>query len=180
VTNIPKEEQLHQKHYRRVLIALIRVSMGWVFLWAFLDKLLGLGFATCKTETGTQFMCSKAWLAGGSPTQGFLIHGTSGPFASWFQAIQSPVVDWLFMIGLLGIGLALILGIGMRIAAYSGSIMLVLMYLAALPENNPLIDDHIIYAMVLLLLSWVHAGYYYGLGRWWHKLAVVQKNTWLQ
>jgi thiosulfate dehydrogenase (quinone) large subunit len=178
VSNIPKEDQLHTKRYRRFLIAVIRVSMGWIFLWAFLDKLLGLGFATCQTEA--QFMCEKAWLAGGSPTAGFLIHGTSGPFATWFQALQGPVVDWLFMIGLLGIGLALILGIGVRVAAYAGSVLLVMMYLAAPPKTNPLLDDHIIYAMVLLLLSWVHAGYYFGLGRWWHKQAIVQKYSWLQ
>jgi len=47
--------------------------------------------------------------------------------------------DWLFMIGLLGIGLALVLGFTMRIAASAGVAMLVLMWSAVLPPaNNPL------------------------------------------
>ena len=47
--------------------------------------------------------------------------------------------DWLFMIGLLVIGLALVLGFTMRIAASAGVAMLVLMWSAVLPPaNNPL------------------------------------------
>ena len=42
------------------------------------------------------------------------------------------------MLGLLLVGLALILGIFMRMASYSGSLMLILIYLASLPlEHNP-------------------------------------------
>ena len=52
--------------------------------------------------------------------------------------------DWLFMIGplsLLGIGLALVLGFTMRIAASAGVAMLVLMWSAVLPPaNNPFMD----------------------------------------
>ena len=88
--------------------ALLRIGLGWIFLWAFIDKVFGLGFAT---EAG------KHWLTGASPTMGFLKFGTKGPLAGVFQAMAgSPVVDWLFMLGLLLIGLALILGIGMKIA----------------------------------------------------------------
>jgi hypothetical protein len=39
-------------------LAVLRVATGLVFLWAFLDKLFGLGYATPGT---------KAWIAGGSP-----------------------------------------------------------------------------------------------------------------
>jgi thiosulfate dehydrogenase [quinone] large subunit len=64
--------------------------MGLIFLWAFFDKLLGLGFAT-KAEN--------AWINGGSPTSGFLLHGTKGPFAEFFQSLAGiPTVDWLFMV----------------------------------------------------------------------------------
>ena len=49
------------------------------------------------------------------------------------------------MIGLLGIGLALMLGIGMRVAVVSGVAMLVMMWSAYLaPENNPFMDDHLV------------------------------------
>jgi thiosulfate dehydrogenase (quinone) large subunit len=167
------------KPYRRLLLALLRISIGWVFLWAFLDKLLGLGYATCRVDGSIDFLCSKAWLSGGSPTAGFLLHGTSGPLAPLFKAIQGVVVDWLFMIGLLGIGVALILGVGMRVASYSGALLLLLMFTAVPPTHNPVMDDHIIYAIVLVLLRWMNAGHYYGLGEWWEKHEFVKKYPWL-
>lgn len=121
--------------------------MGWIFLWPFLDKVFGFGFATAKEA---------AWIAGGSPTTGFLTYGTRGPFADVFQALAgNALIDWLFMIGLLLIGLALMFGIFMRLAIFSGSLMLLLMYLATIPpEHNPIIDDHIIYPLVLLSFLW--------------------------
>jgi len=102
--------------------ALARISLGFTFLWAFFDKLIGLGFATCRGEDGVvEALCSKAWLEGGSPTTGFLKFGTSGsPFETVFNNLAgNTFVDWLFMIGLLGLGIALLFGIGMRIAAYT-------------------------------------------------------------
>ncbi len=170
---------LQEKKHRRIVLALLRVSVGWVFFWAFLDKLFGLGYHTCATDQGTQVLCERAWLAGGSPTAGFLLNGTSGPFASFFQAIQGPIVDWLFMIGLLCIGVALMLGIGVRIAGYSGALLLVLMFLASPPQNNPFMDDHIIYSILLVLMAWLHAGHYYGLGKWWSNHDIVKKHPWL-
>ena len=50
--------------------ALPRFSLGWIFLWAFVDKLFGLGFAT---ESG------KGWIDGGSPIFGFLNFAARGP-----------------------------------------------------------------------------------------------------
>lgn len=127
-------------------ITALRMGLGFIFLWAFVDKTIGLGFATTS---------EKAWINGGSPTYGFLTHGTHGPFALFFQSLAgNALVDWLFMLGLLGVGLTLLLNYFTRIGAYVGIIMLALMYLAALPpENNPLIDDHLVYIVVLLLVA---------------------------
>lgn len=157
----------------RHVLAITRLSLGWVFLWAFLDKTFGLGFAT---ESGD------AWVNGGSPTFGYLNFATEGKtFQDFFVGLSGTFSDWLFMIGLLGIGLALILGIGMRIAAVSGSIMLVLMWLASIPlVNNPFMDDHIVYALVLVALAIYGAGRYWGLGRAWEQLPLVQKYRFLE
>lgn len=158
---------------------LTRISLGFVFLWAFLDKLIGLGFSTCReAEGGTvEVMCQKAWLSGGSPTEGFLKFGTDGPFAEFYQSLAGNVfIDWLFMLGLLGIGVALVLGIGMKIAAYSGALMMLMMYTAALPpENNPVVDDHIVYALVLIGLLHVNGNQQYGLGQKWSKTSLVKQ-----
>lgn len=172
--------RLEERKHRHVLIALLRVSIGWVFLWAFLDKFLGLGFSTCK-DLGV--LCEKAWFAGGSPTAGFLSRAT-GPLAEGFQwlgatPVVTPVVSVLFMAGLLGIGVALILGAGMKLAAYGGATLMVLMFLASPPTSNPFMDDHIVYAIVLLLLRWVNAGHFYGLGHWWENHDFIKKHAWL-
>lgn len=80
------------------------------------------------------------------------------------------------MLGLLGIGVALMAGIAMRIAAASGALMLVLMWAASLPiPNNPFLDDHLVYALVLVGLAAANAGRTLGLGHTWEKLALVQR-----
>ncbi len=87
-----------------IAIAALRVSLGFVFLWAFLDKTFGLGYATPN---------EKSWISGGSPTKGFLSHVDVGPLQSAFNNIAGTWwADWLFMLGLLTIGVALILGSG--------------------------------------------------------------------
>ncbi len=153
-----------------VLAGLVRISLGWVFLWAFLDKTFGLGYATEGKD---------AWIDGGSPTFGFLNFGTTGPFKDTYTSIAGQTwADWLFMIGLLGIGLGLILGVMMRLSAWSGALLLVLMWSAVLPpENNPFMDDHIVYALVLLLLAEMGAGRWLGLGGWWERQAIVERHA---
>jgi len=156
-----------------------RISLGLVFFWAFVDKLFGLGFATCRGKDGlVSTFCDSAWINGGSPTKGFLKFGTEGsPLESTFQAMAGNAIwDWLFMIGLGAIGLALILGIGMKIATYSGALLLGFMYLAMFqPENNPVIDDHIIYVLVLLGLCHTNDSQALGFGKWWKKQGLVKR-----
>jgi thiosulfate dehydrogenase [quinone] large subunit len=152
----------------RYAAAAARLSLGWIFLWAFLDKTFGLGH---ETEA------KNAWTDGGSPTMGFLKFAAKGPFKDTYNNIAGQTwADWLFMIGLLGIGIALIAGITMRIAAASGALLLVLMWTAVLPpENNLFMDDHIIYALVLVLLTAIGAGKTLGLGTYWEKLNIVKR-----
>ncbi len=124
----------------------LRFVMAFIFLWAFVDKLFGLGFATTKVN---------AWIAGGSPTSGFLLHATKGPFASFFQSLAGiQVIDWLFMLGLLFVGVTLLVNRYVKWGAIAGIAMMILMWLAVFPpENNPLVDEHIVYILVLALLA---------------------------
>jgi len=155
----------------RYVMAGLRIVVGWVFLWAFLDKLFGLGYATPE---------ARAWLNGGSPTKGFLSSAT-GPFAGFYHDLAGTgVANWLFMLGLAGIGTAFLLGIGTRIAAVSGAVMYLMMWTVVLPPvNNPVVDDHIIGAFVVAALAMFAAGDTLGLGRWWKRQPVVQHNRWL-
>ena len=146
----------------------LRLAMGWLMLWAFLDKTFGLGHAT---------LAENAWLKGASPTEGFLLHATQGPLAGIFQAMAgNPVVDWLFMVGLLAVGVCFILGIGLRVAGVSGALMMVLMWLATLwPENNPFLDEHLIFALVFLYIPLTGTGSLCPFGKWWRSQKCVQK-----
>jgi thiosulfate dehydrogenase (quinone) large subunit len=164
-------------------LAVFRVTLGFAFLWAFLDKTFGFGYAT---------PAERAWINGGSPTKGFLSRVAVGPFESTFHTIAGATwADWLFMLGLLGIGIALILGIGLRIAAVSGTLMMLLMWAAEWPlaqftsageptmSTNPIVEYHIIYALALIALALTYAGNTWGLGRLWARLPFVQRNRWL-
>ncbi len=131
---------------QKIVFTSLRLVMGFIFLWAFLDKTFGLGFATTS---------AKAWINGGSPTTGFLTGAVKGPFAEFFHGLAGvAIVDWMFMLGLLFVGLTLILSKYVKWGCAAGASMMLLMYLATLfPENNPVVDEHIVYALVLALIA---------------------------
>jgi thiosulfate dehydrogenase [quinone] large subunit len=145
-----------------VLLAVTRIALGFVFLWAFLDKTLGLGFATPSEG---------AWLRGGSPTTGFLA-SQEGTFAGLFHTMAGQAwVDWAFMVGMLLVGAALILGVAMRLAALGAVLLMGALWLASMPlENNPLVDEHLVYALTAVALAAARAGDTLGLGRAWRSL----------
>ena len=172
----------------RKALAVLRIGFGLTFLWAFVDKLFALGFATGRAvdpatgaETVDRFG-DAAWINGGSPTEGFLAFGTKGPFAELYQSMAGAAwADWLFMLGLLGIGTALTLGIGMRLATAGGAVLYLLMWTAALPPaNNPVIDDHVLGAITMVVLGLTAAGATWGLGGRWNRTSLVRGNHWLR
>jgi len=145
----------------------LRLVLGWTMFWAFLDKLFGL-YPTSP---------SAAWVSGVSPTAGFLRYATSGPLAGFYSGLAGNVmVDVLFMVALFAIGMALLLGIGMKIAGYSGAILMLILWSTNLPPAyNPIVDEHIFYAIALLGMAHVKAGQWLGLGKWWANLDIVKK-----
>ena len=164
--------------------ALLRITLGATFLWAFFDKLFGLGFATCrnaKTDVVTT-MCKASWAKGGSPTTGFLKFAAKGPFADFYHNLAgNKLIDILFMGGLLLIGTALITGIAIRLAAITGSLLLFMMWTAALwPANNPVLDDHIIYIIALFGIYAANDRQVWGLRNWWNKQPISKSLSFLQ
>lgn len=185
--NIPVQHAVQTTTTTRAVgpvFAVVRIVTGLVFGWAFLDKTFGLGYATVSEN---------AWLNGGSPTKGFLGHIEHGPFAAMFRGWAGDAwADWLFMLGLAGIAVALLLGVGLRIAAVAGTLMMLLMWAAEWPldrftdageptmSTNPILDYHIVYALILITLAVVAAGNTWGLGRRWAELNLVRDNRWLR
>ena len=166
---------------RRALAAL-RIGFGVTFLWAYYDKLLALGYATgVNPETGAvDRFGPDAWINGGSPTFGFLTFGVpaDNPFQSFFNGIAGDTwVNWLFMLALLGIGLALTLGTGIRIAAAAGALLYLSMWVASMPlENNPVVDDHMLGALTMVVLATTLAGDTWGLGTKWARTGLVRRH----
>jgi thiosulfate dehydrogenase [quinone] large subunit len=161
----------------------LRLTLGFEFFWAFLDKLFGFGYATPS---------ARSWVNGGSPTKGFLSGVTGGPLKGFFHSLAgTPGMDWLFMAGLLGIGTALLLGVALRIAAASGSLLLIMMWFASwVPDKladgvpthstNPIVDDHVINTFALIVIATL-AGRSIGvLGRAWGSLPLVRQQPWLR
>jgi thiosulfate dehydrogenase (quinone) large subunit len=164
-------------------LAVLRLGMGFTFLWAFFDKTFGWGYAT---------QSQNAWINGGSPTKGFLSRVAVGPLEGTFHSwAGQPWADWLFMLGLLGVGVAVTLGVGLRVAAVAGTVMMALMWAAEWPlarftsagepsmSTNPLIEYHVIYALALIALAATAAGATWGLGKAWARIPFVQRNPWL-
>ena len=177
-------------------LSLTRIGLGLVLFWAFLDKTFALGFATGRDkETGAvDYFGPAAWINGGMPTRGFL-KATSGEFGGepgglygemfkgWgdFSLGSFRPLDWLFMLALGGIGLALILGIVTKLAAWANLILYVFLFIAAFDNtNNPFIDDHLVYALATVGIVYVELKYQaIGVGKWWRNVELVKKNGWL-
>jgi thiosulfate dehydrogenase [quinone] large subunit len=177
-------ERLDTRTAQAYALASLRILTGFVFLWAFLDKTFGLGYATAS---------GKGWIDGGSPTKGFLSSVAAGPMESAFHSWAGDAwADWLFMLGLLGIGLAVTTGAALRPAAVAGTAMMALMWFAEWPpakrlsdgapsmSTNPFADYHVIYAVALIAVAAAGAGATWGLGRQWARLPIVRDHTWLR
>jgi thiosulfate dehydrogenase [quinone] large subunit len=148
-------------------LGLARMGLGWLFLWAFVDKLVGLGFSTPG---------NMGWIDGGNPTQGYL-GSAEGPFAGFYESLAGgAVTNVLFMAGLLALGVALTAGVASRLATIGGVVMFVSMWTThMLPETNPFLDEHLIYALVLIGLLGVGADRTLGLGARWAELPIVRR-----
>jgi thiosulfate dehydrogenase (quinone) large subunit len=165
-------------------LAVSRVAVGFIFLWAFVDKTFGLGYSTAP---------AKAWINGGSPTSGFLGHVETGPLRTFFVGLAgSSVVDVLFMLGMLAVGVSLILGVGLRVAAVAGTLIMLMMWVAEWPlasvtaagdpsgSTNPIVDYHLIYALMAIVCALTAAGRTWGLGRRWESTSLVKRVPWLR
>ncbi len=116
---------------------------------------------------------SKLTAQGGWSAAGYLANAT-GPFASWFQSLAgNGLVDQLNMWGLALIGVALIFGLGVRAASFFGIVLMLLYYFADFVGNTAhgLIDEHIIYALVLAFF--VSGGF----GHVWGLDAIVERKV---
>lgn len=143
----------------RVVLALLRVALGWFMFYAGITKVLNPNWSAAGyLNNAKQFSEFYHWLA--SPA-------------------TLPLVNFVNEWGLTLLGVSLILGIGVRLSSVLGAVLMILYY-AALPfpqinANSYVVDDHIIFILILLFLASVRAGRIGGLDNWCGNLPVCRK-----
>lgn len=134
--------------YQAVVLFLARVSMGWLFLYAGLDKIFDPSWT------------SKGYLLGAKTLPEF--------YAFFASPTILPFVDFLNEWGLTLLGISLILGIFVRLTSHLGVFLMLLYYFPVLNfpyvgEHSFLVDEHIIYILVLETLAVFQAGRIWGI-----------------
>ena len=145
--------------FQKISVFLLRISLGWMFFWAGIAKVL-----------------NPEWSAAG-----YLTNAKS--FSGFFSALASPgilsLVNFVNEWGLTLLGASLILGIGVRLSSILGAILMFL-YWAALPfpmpnPNSYIVDQHLVYIFALLVLGSLKAGRVWGLENWCSNLPICSK-----
>jgi len=146
-------------------VALLRIMVGVIFLWAGLEKLLAptafdaggfLKFATAGT-LGWPFVTGE--IAKGTvfnPTQAIWLSlaGNTGAMT---------LINVLVPLGQIGIGVSLILGLFTRFGAIMGALMMTFFFFAAWDFKYGVVNQHLAYALICLTIAGLGAGRYYGL-----------------
>ena len=142
----------------------LRLVMGWTLFYGGVTKVL-----------------DPEWSAGG-----FLLHGIpeGNPFTGLWTTIAS---DWLWLVdplnawGLTLAGLAIMLGAFLRWSAFWGAVMMLFYWLASFPlEHSFIVDDHVVYAVLLFGLGAFGAGRILGVDAWLEDTGFVRSNGWLR
>lgn len=151
--------------YQKLFLLLLRLSMGWLFFYAGITKVLNPNWSAAGYLNGAKtFSDFYQWLAGPS---------------------MLPYTNFLNEWGLTLVGVALILGLFVRLSSVFGAAMMVLYYFPILTfpkvgANGYLVDEHIIYALAFLFLAAIRAGQYFGLENWCVNLPICRRYKWLR
>lgn len=134
--------------FHKISLFFLRISLGCMFFYAGITKVL-----------------NPAWSA-----EGYL--KSAKTFAGFYQFLaQSSIIPFINFInewGLTLIGVALILGIAVRLSSILGAVLMLLYYFPILdfPYPNPhayIVDEHIIYICAFLVLAALRAGRVWGI-----------------
>ncbi|MBV0923349.1 DoxX family membrane protein [Halomicroarcula limicola] len=155
----------------------LRVVMGWTLFQGGVTKLV----------TYLDGDPANDWTAAGFLTNGI---PEGNPLTGTFAAMAgNPAIDWLNMLGLTLAGLALLAGALVRFAAFWGAVMMLFYWLAALEggllaglpvAHGWVVDDHIVYAVLLFGLGAFGAGRILGLDSYIEDTDLVENNPWLR
>ena len=156
---------------------LLRLVMGWTLLQGGLTKLV-----TYLDSDPSNNWTAAGYLANAIPP--------GNPFMPlWSSFAGSPLIALLNMWGLTLTGLALILGAFVRWSAFWGAVMMLFYWAASLTgglaaglpvAHGWVVDDHVVYALVLFGLGAFGAGRILGVDAYLEETSVVRNNPWLR
>jgi thiosulfate dehydrogenase [quinone] large subunit len=149
----------------RALIVFFRLTMAWTFLYAASHQVF-------VTWSVAEFLNSTKTF------HPFYVHFTGPAIA--------PVLTFLVGYGHLLIGLSLLLGLAVRLSSIFGIALMLLYWTAHMDfpyignNLNFIVDEHIVFAGVLVLLIVERAGHIWGLDGWAGALDVVRRQPFLR
>jgi thiosulfate dehydrogenase [quinone] large subunit len=142
--------------------AIMRIALGFGFLYAGLDKALDLAGSGAFTAVGFLKFATGGALPGSNPK--VIVNPTH---ALWVALANNgslmPLVNTLVVCGELAIGAALILGIATRFAGVMGAILTTLFFVASWSFATGVVNEDFLYASLSLYCAVVGAGAVWGL-----------------
>ncbi|MFB6265775.1 MAG: DoxX family membrane protein [Candidatus Nanohaloarchaea archaeon] len=144
-------------------ILALRLVMGWVLFYAGVTKLL-----------------QPDWSAAG-----YLTHvASSNPLQPLWTVLAK---DWIWLVdplnawGLTLVGLGLLTGALLRWSAFWGAVMMLFYWASSFPlSHSILIDDHVVYALLLFGLGAFGAGRILGVDGWLEETSFVERRPWMR
>lgn len=151
---------IQEEKFSGISLLVLRLATGWLMFYAGIIKIL-----------------NPAWTA-----KGYLMSAKTFPaLYQWFALSQN--IGWVNFLnewGLTILGICLLLGIFVRLASVFGAALMLLYYFPVLQfpyigQHSFLVDEHIIYALVLLFFAAVGAGRQWSLSNWCAKLPICRR-----
>lgn len=145
---------------RIISLLLLRFSLGSLFFYAGITKVLDPNWSAAFYLKGAK---------------------TFPAFYEFFlQPSILPLINVINEWGLTLIGVALILGIFVRLASVGGIMLMLLYYFPTLDGLYPnthsfIVDEHIVYACAFFVLASFRAGRVFGLEKWCSNLPLCAK-----
>lgn len=167
----------YSEHWIGYALVGLRVVMGWILLQGGLTKLVTYLDGNPETNWTAAGYLANA-IPEGNPLMGM-----------WGSMAGSPLIDMLVMWGLTLTGIGLIVGAFVRWNAFWGAIMMMMFWAAALEggllaglplAHGWVVDDHVVYAMLLFGLGAIGAGRILGVDGFLEELDFVKENRWLR
>jgi thiosulfate dehydrogenase [quinone] large subunit len=156
---------LDRKH--ALAIAFGRITIGIIFLWAGLEKIIGEGLGTWTAAGFLEFATTGT--LGWPFVSGEIAEGTVfNPTHDFWVALAAneaamTIIDYLVPLGQVAIGVSLILGLFTRLGSTMGALMMLFFFVAAWDFQFGIVNQHLTYAVMTFGLAVLGAGNYYGL-----------------